>query len=253
MRDLLEKLSNASGVSGFEEEVRNLMIRELEGHVDDMQVDNMGNLIAIKEGAPDGKKVMLAAHMDEIGLMVRYIDKDGFIKFSKIGGINDQMLLNQEVCIHTPHGAVMGVIGSKPPHRMKAAEKKKVLEYEHMFIDIGAANREEAEEKVNVGDPITISQEFGELGEELVKGKALDNRVGCAVLIEVMKRARSDATIYAVGTVQEEVGLKGARTSAYRINPDLALALDVTIAGDHPVLRRRKPLLKLVRTLHNTH
>ncbi len=240
MRDLLGKLSNASGVSGFEEEVRNLMIREMEGHVDDLQVDNMGNLIAIKEGEPDGKKVMLAAHMDEIGLMVRYIDKDGFIKFSKIGGINDQMLLNQEVCIHTSQGVVIGVIGSKPPHRMKAAEKKKVLEYEHMFIDIGAANREEAEEKVNVGDPITISQEFGELGDELVKGKALDNRVGCAVLIEVMKRARSDATIYAVGTVQEEVGLKGARTSAYRINPDLALALDVTIAGDHPGIKEEE-------------
>ena len=240
MRDLLGKLSNASGVSGFEEEVRNLMIRELEGHVDDLQVDNMGNLIAIKEGEPDGKKVMLAAHMDEIGLMVRYIDKEGFIKFSKIGGINDQMLLNQEVCIHTAQGEVMGVIGSKPPHRMKAAEKKKVLEYEHMFIDIGAANREEAEEKVNVGDPITISQEFSALGTELVKGKALDNRVGCAVLIEVMKRVRSDATIYAVGTVQEEVGLKGARTSAYRINPDLALALDVTIAGDHPGIKEEE-------------
>ncbi|MDP3066117.1 MAG: M42 family metallopeptidase [Methanobacteriaceae archaeon] len=240
MKELLRKLSNASGVSGFEDQVRELMINELNGLVDDLEVDNMGNLIAVKKGKPEGKKVMLAAHMDEIGLMVRYIDKEGFIKFSKIGGINDQMLLNQEVCIHTPQGVVRGVIGSKPPHRMKTSEKKKVIEYKNMFIDIGASTKEEAEELVNVGNPITIRQEFSELGPQLVKGKALDNRVGCAVLVEVMKRARSDATIYGVGTVQEEVGLKGARTSAFRINPDLALALDVTIAGDHPGIKEEE-------------
>jgi len=237
MKQLLEKLSNAYGVSGFEDDVRNLMMEELKGHVDDLDVDNMGNLIATKNGKPDGKKVMLAAHMDEIGLIVRYIDKNGFIKFSKLGGINDQMLLNQEVYIHSNGEKILGVIGSKPPHRMKAAEKKKPVQYENMFIDIGASDKENAEEMVNVGDPITIKQKFAELKNDLVMGNAMDNRVGCAILLEVMKRARSDATIYGVGTVQEEVGLKGARTAAYRINPDMALALDVTISGDHPGMK----------------
>lgn len=237
MSDLLKKLSNASGVSGFEDEVREIMINELKNHVDEIEIDNMGNLIAVKKGEKDGKKIMLAAHMDEIGLMVRFIDKKGFVKFSKIGGINDQMLLNQEVIIHSDKGKILGVIGAKPPHRMKPAEKKKVLEYENMFIDIGASSKEEAEELISIGDPITIKHEFSNLRGNLVTGKAFDNRAGCYVLIEAMKRAKTNATIYGVGTVQEEVGLKGAKTSAFKINPDMAIALDVTISGDHPGIK----------------
>ena len=237
MKDLLKKLSNTPGVSGFEGNVRDLMTQELDEYVDKINVDNMGNLIAIKNGNPGNKKVMLAAHMDEFGFMVRFIDKKGFIKFSKIGGINDQMLLNQTVYIQTVKGNITGVIGSKPPHKMKAEERKKILEFENMFIDIGASSKKEALEKVNIGDPIIIQQEFKELDNKLVMGKALDNRVGCAILIEVMKQVESEATIYGVGTVQEEVGLKGAKTSAFRINPDMALALDVTISGDHPGIK----------------
>jgi putative aminopeptidase FrvX len=237
MKNLLEKLSNAPGISGFEDEVRNLMIEELEAHVDEIKVDNLGNLIVMKKGNPGNKKIMLAAHMDEIGLMVRYIDKNGFIKFSKIGGINDQMLLNQTVYIQSTECDVTGVIGSKPPHKMKESERKQVLKYDNMFIDIGAKSREDAEELVSIGDPIIIRQNFEELRNGLVKGKALDNRVGCAVLIEVLKRVDSSATVYGVGTVQEEVGLKGAKTSAFSINPDMALALDVTISGDHPGIK----------------
>jgi len=240
MKDLLEKLSNAHGVSGFEDDIRKLMIDNLKDHVDAIEVDNLGNMIATKKGKENGKKIMLAAHMDEIGLMVRYIDKKGFIKFSKLGGINDQMLLNQSVCIHTDEGKILGVIGSKPPHMMKAAEKKKITEYDDMFIDIGASSRSEAEKLVGVGDPITIKNDFKELQNSMITGKALDNRVGCCVLIEVLKRAESHATIYGVGTVQEEVGLKGAKTSAFRINPDMAMALDVTIAGDHPGIKKEK-------------
>jgi len=234
MIKLLKKLSNANGVSGFEDNVREIIFEELDKFVDDIKVDEMGNLIAIKNGKPDGKKIMLAAHMDEIGLMVRYIDDRGFIKFSKIGGINDQMLLDQSVYIPTKNGNITGVIGSKPPHIMKKSENKKILEYDKMFIDIGVTTREEALKMVNIGDPIIIKQEFEALGNSLVKGKALDNRVGCAIIIEVFKKLKSNATIYGVGTVQEEVGLKGAKTSAYSINPDMALAIDVTIAGDHP-------------------
>lgn len=237
MKELLKKLSNAPGISGFEDEVRDLMIDELKDYVDDVSVDPLGNLIAVKKGSPDGKKIMLAAHMDEIGLMVRYIDKEGFIKFSTIGGISDQMLLNQSVYIQSDNGEIIGVIGSKPPHKMKESERKQVIKYDSMFIDIGATNKEEAEKLVSVGDPIIIRQDFEELRNGLVKGKALDNRVGCAVLIDVMRKAETNATVYAVGTVQEEVGLKGAKTSAFSINPDMALALDVTISGDHPGIK----------------
>lgn len=240
MKDLLKKLSNAPGISGFEDEVRDLMIAELEDYVDELRIDHLGNLIAMKKGEPEGKKIMLAAHMDEIGLMVRYIDKKGFIKFSKIGGINDQMLLNQTVYIQSSGGNITGVIGSKPPHKMKESEKKQILKHDNMFIDIGATSREEAEELVNVGDPIIIQQEFEELRNGLVKGKALDDRVGCAVLMEVLKRVESKATIYGVGTVQEEVGLKGAKTSAFSINPDMALVMDVTISGDHPGIKEEE-------------
>ena len=246
MSNLLKKLSNAPGVSGFEENIRKIMSEELKDHVDTIEIDGLGNFIAVKKGKADGKKIMLAAHMDEIGLMVKHIDDKGFVKFTKIGGINDQMLLNQEVYIHADDGKkVLGVIGAKPPHRMKAAERKKVTEYENMFIDIGASNKEEAEKLVGVGYPITIKHEYSELQDNLVTGKAFDNRVGCYVLVEAMKRVKTDATIYGVGTVQEEVGLKGARTSAFKINPDIAIALDVTIAGDHPGIKFEEAPAKL--------
>ncbi|MDI6644056.1 MAG: M42 family metallopeptidase [Methanobacteriaceae archaeon] len=245
MNELLRKLADAPGISGFEDNIRNLMRNELEKYADDVEVDQMGNIIALKKGDPDGKKIMLAAHMDEIGLMVRFIDEKGFIRFSKIGGINDQMLLNQTVEIYTDKGIIIGVIGSKPPHKMKESDRKKIIGSEDMFIDIGAKDKEDAEKLVSIGDPIIFKHNFSELPNNLITGKALDNRVGCLVLIEVLKRVKSSANIYAVGTVQEEVGLKGARTSAYKINPDMALALDVTIAGDHPGIKEDEAPAKI--------
>ncbi|MGC9516084.1 MAG: M42 family metallopeptidase [Methanomicrobiales archaeon] len=240
MNELLKKLVDAPGISGFEDDIRDIMKEELKKYSDDIEVDKLGNIIALKKGDPKGKKIMLAAHMDEIGLMVRYIDEKGFIKFSKIGGINDQMLLNQSVEIYTEKGIINGVIGSKPPHKMKEAERKKVIGSEDMFIDIGAADKEDAEKMVSIGDAIVFKHDFSELKNNLVVAKALDNRVGCLVLLEVLKRINTKANIYAVGTVQEEVGLKGAKTSAFKINPDLALALDVTIAGDHPGIKEEE-------------
>ncbi|MBU4534286.1 MAG: M42 family metallopeptidase [Euryarchaeota archaeon] len=245
MKELMKKLSQLPGISGFESEVVNLIESELEDHVDHIEKDRMGNIIALKKGDPKSPKVMLAAHMDEIGLMVRHIDKKGFIKFSKIGGINDQMILNQIVHIHSKNGPVIGVIGSKPPHRMKPAEKKKITSYEDMFIDIGAKSNKQAEELIEVGDPITFSNDFYELPNSLITGKALDNRVGCLIMIETIKRVDCDINIYGVGTVQEEVGLKGAKTSAFKINPDFALALDVTIAGDHPGMKEDEAPAKI--------
>ena len=235
--DLMEKLSTTNGISGFEGKIVDIIKEELKNNVDEIQDDLMGNVIAIKKGEGEGKKVMLASHMDEIGLMVRHIDKKGFIKFSKIGGINDQMLLNQTVTIHGKSGDITGVIGSKPPHIMKAAERKKVVEYENMFIDIGAFSKKEAEKLIAIGDPISFKASYEKFPNDLIMGKALDNRIGCYIMIEVMKRVNSKATVYGVGTVQEEVGLKGAKTSSFKINPDIAFALDVTIAGDHPGIK----------------
>ena len=235
---LMRELSLTPGISGNEKEIAEIIERELSDVADSVEYDSMGNLIATKKGEKKAPTVMLAAHMDEIGLMVRYIDDKGFIKFSKIGGINDQMLMNQTVTVHSSVGdSVVGVIGSKPPHVTSPEERKKVVKWEDMFIDIGAKDKEDAEKMVRVGDAITFNALFEEYPNNLIMGKALDNRVGCYVMIEVLKRVDSRATVYGVGTVQEEVGLKGARTSAFRLNPDLAFALDVTLSGDHPGIK----------------
>jgi len=234
---LMEKLSITPGISGFEGKIVDIIKKELKAHVDEIQDDLMGNVIAIKKGEKKGSTVMLASHMDEIGLMVRYIDKKGFIRFTKIGGINDQMLLNQTVTIHSKNGDITGVIGSKPPHVMKSAERKKIIEYNTMFIDIGVFSKKEAEELISIGDPISFKSFYEEFPNNLIMGKALDNRIGCYIMIETMKRVDSNATVFGVGTVQEEVGLKGAKTSSFKINPDMAFALDVTIAGDHPGIK----------------
>ncbi len=235
---LMRELSLAPGISGNENEIAEIIERELSDVADSIECDSMGNLIATRKGEKKAPTVMLAAHMDEIGLMVRFIDDKGFIKFSKIGGINDQMLMNQTVTIHSSVGdSVVGVIGSKPPHVTSPEERKKVVKGEDMFIDIGAKDKEEAEKMVRVGDAITFNALFEEYPNNLVMGKALDNRVGCYVMIEVLKRVNTRATVYGVGTVQEEVGLKGAKTSAFKLNPDLAFALDVTLSGDHPGIK----------------
>jgi endoglucanase len=247
--ELLEKLVNASGISGFEGEIVEILKKELSNHVDDIEEDIMGNLIAIKKPKKEdnGLKVMLASHMDEIGLIVRHIDKDGYILFSKIGGINDQMLMNQMVTVNTKDGEISGVIGAKPPHRMKESERKKIIDHENMFIDIGAVDKEDAEKMIEIGDPISFKPNFEKFPNDLIMGKALDNRIGCYVMAEVLKKVNSKATVYGVGTVQEEVGLKGAKTSAFKIDPDFALALDVTIAGDHPGIKEDEAPAKIAK------
>ncbi len=238
--DLMKELSTTPGISGFEEKIADIIKRELKDCTDSIEEDEMGNVIATKKGKKNAPTVMLASHMDEIGLMVKYIDDEGYLRFSKIGGINDQMLMNQSVTIHTANGDIVGVLGSKPPHVTKAEEKDKVVKSEDMFIDIGAKDKEDAEKMVQVGDPITFNALFEDFPNDLIMGKALDNRVGCYVMMEVLKRVKSKATIYGVGTVQEEVGLKGAKTSAFRLNPDIAIALDTTLSGDHPGIKKEE-------------
>jgi len=233
VKELLRKLSNAHGLSGSEGSVYALIRKELKGYVDEIREDPMGNLIAIKHG--NRFKVMLAAHMDEIGLMVKYVEEKGFIRFVALGGWYGPTLYNQRVILHGTNGPCIGVIGGKPPHMMDEEERKKGVKVDDLIIDIGASNRDEAEYLgIEVGTPVTVDREFCELANSRVTGKAFDNRAGVAMLIKTLKEVESPLTIFGVFTVQEEVGLKGARTSAYALDPDCAIATDVTIPGDHP-------------------
>ncbi|MFH1125788.1 MAG: M42 family metallopeptidase [Candidatus Altiarchaeota archaeon] len=242
--DLLEKLCTAGGVSGFEDEVRAIMTEELKRAKCEVSVDKFGNVIA-KKG--NGKtKIMLAAHMDEVGLLVKHINKEGYISFVKVGGIDDRVLLNQIVTIKTKKGKVTGVIGMKPPHLQKDKENKEVIKHEDMFIDIGVNSKKEAEKLVSVGDPITFKQNFEVLNKNIICSKSLDNRLGCYALIRIMQELpKINAEIYAVGTAQEEVGLKGARVAAFKINPDYCIAIDITLAGDTPQIKETESDLKL--------
>ena len=243
--DLVKELSTTPGISGFETNIENIIRRELKGSVDKIETDDMGNVICTKKGKKSAPTVMLASHMDEIGLMVKFIDDDGFIRFATIGGINDQMLMNQTVTIHSDDGEHLGVIGSKPPHVTKPSERNKVVKYDDMFIDIGAKDKKEALKMVSIGDPITFNSWFEEFPNNCVMGKALDNRLGCYVMMEVLKRVDTKATVYGVGTVQEEVGLKGAKVAAFKLNPDYAFALDTTLSGDHPGIKPEEAPCKM--------
>ncbi len=244
MKELLKKLADAHGVSGYEEGVRGIVEAELREYVDEIKTDRLGNLIATKHGKKPS--VMIAAHLDEIGLMVKHIEDEGFIRFSTVGGWFAQTLLNQRVILHTEGGDAFGVIGSKPPHAMKKEEREKVIKSEDMFIDVGARSKEEVEQMgIPLGTPVTIDRHFVELKNEMVTCKAFDNRSGIAMMIEALKRANTEFEVYAVGTVQEEVGLKGARTTAYELNPDVAIATDVAIAGGHPGIEKKDTTIEI--------
>ncbi|MFB3889578.1 MAG: M42 family metallopeptidase [Candidatus Bathyarchaeia archaeon] len=243
----LEKLSNANGVAGREQEVRNLMVDLLKPLADNVTVDRLENVIAVKQGKRDKPKVMLAAHMDEIGLMVKTITKEGFLQVAKMGGIDDRVLLAQKVMILTEKKVLPGVVGAKPPHIQKEEERKKAVAIDELFVDVGAENREDAKAMgVNVGDPIAFDQKFTRVGKDTAMGKAFDDRVGCAMMVEVLRQlADAECTIYAVGTVQEEVGLRGAGTAAFGIDPDAGIALDVTYTGDVPGVREIDTSVKM--------
>lgn len=243
----IEKLSNTNGVTGREEAARELMIKLIKPYVDETSEDNLGNLIAIKRGKKSKPKIMLAAHMDEIGLMVKNISKEGFLQFAKMGGIDDRILLAQKVIVHTNKGDLVGIIGSKPPHIQKKEERNKIVTYDNLFIDVGAANLKAAKKiGVKIGDPISFSVNYQKIGKNIVTGKAFDDRAGCATMIEVFKKLRStDGNIFAVGTIQEEVGLRGAGTAAFGIAPDFGIALDVTVAGDVPGVKAFESNIKM--------
>jgi putative aminopeptidase FrvX len=233
---LLALFADAHGVSGYEGDVADLLAAELRPLVDDVTVDGMGNVIGVRRG--EGPAIMLAAHMDEIGLMVKYIDEQGFLRFVPIGGWFDQMLLGQRVVVHGRCGRLTGVIGGKPPHIMDEEDRKKPAKIKDLFIDVGATDAEDAAKLgVEIGCTVTMERALTPLANGLVTGKCFDDRAGMAMVVRALQRLQGQevkATVYAVGTVQEEVGLKGARTSAYGLDADVALVSETTIPGDHP-------------------
>jgi endoglucanase len=243
MDDLLKKLLNASGISGYEKEIAGIMDAELRKICDKVEIDSFGNVIATK--GKGKKKIMLSSHMDEVGLVVKHVTKEGYINFIKVGGIDDRILLGQRVLIKAKKGDVVGVIGAKPPHLQKEEEKKLPPKYEDMFIDIGCRSQEEALKKIDIADAVIFEPRAGILHDNLYFGKAVDDRVGCYALIKIMEKLKVQAEVYAVATAQEEVGLKGARTSSFRINPDFALVIDTTMAGDTPQTKEAESSWKL--------
>lgn len=238
---LLKRLSEASGVPGNEGQLREIVRSELRTVADEITTDVMGNVICLKSGvsktAPR-RKVMLAAHMDEIGFLVRHIDARGFLRLQPVGGFDPRQLFAQRVRVHTRTGtALCGVLtyATKPTHLLTAEESKAQPVIESFFVDIGLSGAE-ARRRVRLGDMVTLDRTCERCGRHVV-GKCLDNRVGMLVMIETMKALRRhDVDIYAVATTQEEVGLRGSTTSAYALRPDIGIALDTTLATDYPGL-----------------
>ncbi|WP_440896066.1 M42 family metallopeptidase [Amphibacillus sp. Q70] len=236
---MFKELTEAKGISGNEKEARDVMKKYISPYATEVYTDHLGSLIAKKVGQEEGPKVMVAGHLDEIGLMVTRIDDKGFLYFQTIGGWWNQVMLAQRVTVVTEQGDLVGVIGSKPPHIMPAEARKKPYDIKKMFIDIGATSKEEAESfGVKPGDSVVPYFEFQPMkNEKLLLAKAWDNRIGCAIAIEVLKQLKEiehPNIVYGVGTVQEEVGLRGAKTSTNMIEPDIGFAVDTGIAGDTP-------------------
>lgn len=239
----LKELTETPGVPGYESHVRALLRRYLEP-VATIEQDRIGSIIGKRVGQAASPRVMLVGHMDEIGFMVRYITREGFIKFQSLGGWWDQVLLGHRLTIKTTKGDVIGIIGATPPHLLSGDERKKLVEKKNMYIDIGATSADEvAEAGVRVGDPIVPISEFTVLANpKTYMAKAFDNRLGCALAVQVLERLVEDQhpnAVYAVGTVMEEVGSRGAKTTAHVINPDVAIVLEVDICGDVPGIKEK--------------
>jgi endoglucanase len=229
---ILRELSEAIGVSGDEGAVRTIIKTAIDGHVDEVWVDNLGNLLAIKRGTGSVPlRVMLDAHMDEVGMMITGLNADGSLSFHPVGGLDPRVVLGKTVWVGPKR--LVGVVGGKPIHLCTAKERSRVVPMDSLRIDIGAADEKEASGKVKVGDRATFATEYRDLGATLM-GKAFDDRAGCAVMVELLRGERYPMDVAAAFTVQEEVGLRGAGVAAYRLEPDVALALEGTICDDLP-------------------
>lgn len=235
----LKQFSETCGVSGFETPIKKLLQKRLQGKAA-VSYDKLGSVVFTNEGkGKDLPKIMLASHMDEIGFMVKHITKEGFLKFICLGGWWEQVMLSQRVTVHGSKGSLVGVIGSKPPHILTPEERNKIVAKRDMYIDIGATDEAEARELgVFEGCPVTPYAEFAVIGDgKTLLGKAWDNRIGCAVMADVMENidgSKHPNTVYGVATVQEEVGLRGAQTSVNLLAPDVAFVIDTCVAGGTP-------------------
>ena len=229
---LLAEICEVAGAPGYEQRVREIVLREAKSLVDEVKMDNMGNIIAIKKGK-ESKKVMIGAHMDEIGFIVTHIDDKGFIYFHTLGGFDPKTLTAQRVIIHGTED-IMGAMGSKPIHLMNAADRAKIPTIKDYFIDTGRS-KEELEKIISVGDTITRDRKLIEMGDCL-NCKSLDNRVSVFILIEMFREMKKKPPydVYGVFTVQEEIGIRGANVSSMNINPDFGFGQDTTIAWDTP-------------------
>ncbi|MCM2272148.1 MAG: M42 family metallopeptidase [candidate division Zixibacteria bacterium] len=237
---LLKEITEANGVSGYEDEVRRIMARELKGSVSVLKYDKMGSIMGLQPGTAANPRVMVVGHMDEIGFMVKEITDDGYIRFLPLGGWWGHVALGQRMRIITSNGPVLGVVGSRPPHILEQAQREKVLEIKDMFIDVGVVQKFDVKKKLGIkqGDPIIPDSQFTILGnKKLYMAKAFDNRVACAIVVEVsrrLKKIKHPNTFLASASVQEEVGLRGAQTLGWLGEPDICLVVDTGIALDVP-------------------
>jgi len=235
---LLQTLSDAFGVTGFEDEARETLRTLVQPYADEIRTDVLGNLLVTRRGG-SGFTVMLDAHLDEIGLIVNYVDERGFLHFATLGGWDTRILPAQAVMVRTRDGRkVRGVIGSQPPHILKSEERDKPIPLESLFIDVGASSADQAAGLgIRVGDPVVLGHSFEVVREGWVLGKAFDDRAGCAVLVKVLEELAGttpEATLVMNFAVSEETGLRGARTAAFQIDPQVALAVEATVAADVP-------------------
>ena len=248
---MLKELTDANGIPGNERAPRQVMRKYIEPVADEIEYDNLGSLIAKKVGDVNGPKIMVAGHLDEVGFMVTQIDDKGFIKFQTVGGWWGQVMLSQRVTITTRTGEeIIGVIGSKPPHILPPEVRNKPVDMKDMFIDIGATSKDDVTQwGIRPGDMITPYFEFNVMkNNKLLLAKAWDNRIGCAIAIDVLRALKDEKhpnIVYGVGNVQEEVGLRGAKTSTFKIQPDIGFSVDVGIAGDTPGITPKESISKL--------
>ena len=241
MINTIKELSLLNGTSGRETKIREYIISKIDCKCD-WHTDALGNIIAFKKGQKTpSHKVMLDAHMDEVGVIVTYITSDGMIRFSPVGGIDTKVLLARQIIFDN---GTLGVVGIKPIHLSKGDERTKIPDADSLYIDIGADSKEEAEKYVKIGDTGVFLSDFVEFGNNKIKGKALDDRVGCAVLLDMINSDLEYDTYFSF-SVQEEIGLRGATTSAYGINPDYAIVLETTTAADLIDVPEHKKVCKL--------
>ncbi len=228
MADLLERLSNESGVSGNEDRIRALIIDEIKPYADDITVDTMGNIIAYKKGENNGAKIMVTAHMDEAGFIVSQITDKGYIKFKPVGNISPRSVIAK--CVEIGDNKISGVLGMKAVHLQKKEEREKTADFSDLYIDIGAKDKKDAQNHVSLGDYISFKMRFSELGDN-IKGKAFSSRIPCRCLIETLKKEHKN-DFYAVFAAQSEVGGRGGQISAFGVKPDIVLTLDATESAD---------------------